>query len=204
MSGAQESPPALTKLVTNPAILGKLPASRRVLRTGSDYQHHRATLSRTPMSPLQKLVAIKKNWESYTRSSLRRYEAMMTQVEALRVEVSALEMEIRRTESSDLPPAHKNARIRGLASRASESYGQMLCVLRQAGEAYPALLNRPLEIPHTFSRRERERLIYLPERPPAFDRREVGVIIAMGAGLVMTAMLLSEFFPVLSNLPTPR
>jgi hypothetical protein len=156
------------------------------------------------MTALQKLVEIKQNWESHTRSSLRRYEAMMTQVEALRVEVSALEVEIRRTERSDLPPAHKNARIRGLASRASESYGQMLCVLRQAAEVYPALLTRPLDVPHTFSRRERERLIYLPERPPAFNRREVGVMVAIGAGLVMAAMLFSEVFPVLSSFPPPH
>jgi hypothetical protein len=155
------------------------------------------------MSPLQKLVEIKQSWASHTRNSMHRYEAMMTQVEALRVEVSALEMEIRRTERSDLPPAHKTARIRGLASRASESYGQMLCVLRQAADIYPAILTRPLDVPHTFSQRERESLIYLPERPPTFNRREVGVFVAIGVALLMAAMLLSELFPVLSTLPAP-
>jgi hypothetical protein len=155
------------------------------------------------MSPLQKLVEIKQNWDCYTRNSVDRYAAMMTQVEAMRVEVSALEMEIRRTERSNLPPAHKNARIRGLASRASETYGQMLSVLRQAADVYPAVLTRPMDIPHTFTRRERERIIYLPERPPALNRREIGVLIAIGTGLVLAAILLSEFFPVLSNLPAP-
>jgi hypothetical protein len=80
----------------------------------------------------------------------------------------------------------------------------MLCVLRQAADVYPAILTRPLDVPHTFSRRERERLIHLPERPPAFNRHEVGIIIAIGAGLVMAAMLFSELFPVLSSFPAPR
>jgi hypothetical protein len=76
------------------------------------------------MTALQKLVEIKQNWESHTRSSLRRYEAMMTQVEALRVEVSALEMEIRRTERSNLPPAHKNARIRAWPAAPLKAMGR--------------------------------------------------------------------------------
>lgn len=156
------------------------------------------------MSPLQKLVEFKQNWDSHTRSSMHRYEAMMTQVEALRVEVSALEVEIRRTERSDLPPAHKNARIRGLASRASESYGQMLCVLRQAADVYPALMTRPLDIPTTFSQRERERIIYLPERPPLFHRREAGIMVAIAAVLVVAAMLISELFPVFGHLAGPH
>jgi hypothetical protein len=155
------------------------------------------------MSPLQKLVEIKQNWQSHTKSSVARYAAMMTQVEALRVEVSALEVEIRRTEQSALPPAHKNARIRGLASRAAESYGLMLSILRQAADVYPAVLTQPMEIPHTFTRRERERLIHLPERPPALNRREIGILIAIGVGLVLAAVLLSELFPALLSAPVP-
>jgi hypothetical protein len=155
------------------------------------------------MSPLQKLVAIKRSWDNHTRDAVARYAAMMTMVEALRVEVSALEVEIRRTEQSDLPPAHKNARIRGLASRSSESYGQMLSLMRQAADVYPAVVTHQMEIPHRFSRRERERLIHIPERPPALNRREVGVLVAIGTLLLMAAVLLSELFPALSALPSP-
>jgi hypothetical protein len=126
---------------------------------------------------------------------------MMTQVEALRVEVSALEVEIRRTERSGLPPAYKNARIRGLASRASESYGQMLSLLRQAADVYPAVLIQPLDIPHSFTRREREDLIHIPERPPSLGRREVVVFIAIGVGLVVIGMLLSRLYPSIGPLP---
>src|SRR5688500_10132324 len=103
------------------------------------------------MSPLRKLAEIKRSWDCHTRDSVARYAAMMTMVEALRVEVSALEVEIRRTERSNLPPAYKNARIRGLASRSSESYGQMLSLMRQAADVYPAVVTQPLDVPHTFS-----------------------------------------------------
>jgi len=116
----------------------------------------------------------------------------MTQVEALRVEVSALEAEIRRTEHSTLAGAHKDARIRGLASRAAESYGRMLSLLREAADTYPAILTEPLDIPHSFSRRERERLIELPECPPGPGRRDIGVFIAIGVTFVLVAMLHSS------------
>src|ERR671938_59109 len=111
------------------------------------------------MSPLQKLTEIRQSWHSHTRDRLAEYAATMTQVEALRVEVSALEAEIRRTERSSLPAAHKDARIRGLASRAAESYGRMLSLLREAADTYPAIVTQPLEIPHSFSRRDREQWI---------------------------------------------
>ena len=90
------------------------------------------------------------------------------------------------------------------ASRSSESYGQMLSLMRQAADVYPAIVTQPMDIPHTFSKRERERLIHLPERPPALTRREVGVLIVIGSVLVMAAILLSKLFPVLSSLPTPQ
>src|SRR6266849_3401974 len=99
------------------------------------------------MSPIQRLSQIKENLRSHTRDRYARYAAMLTQVEALRVEVSALEAEIRRTERSSLMPAHKDARIRGLASRAAESYGRMLCLLREAADIYPAVLTELLDIP---------------------------------------------------------
>src|SRR2546421_11823135 len=124
------------------------------------------------MSPLQKLTEIKQGWRSHTQERLARYAATMTQVEALRVEVSALEAEIRRTERSNLAAAHKNARVQGLASRAAESYGRMLSLLREAADTYPAILAEPLEIPHSFSRQEREQLIHLPEHPPRLGRRD--------------------------------
>ncbi len=149
------------------------------------------------MSPLEKLTEIQHNWHSHTRDRMARYAATMTQVEALRVEVSALEAEIRRTERSSLGTAHKDARIRGLASRAAESYGRMLSLLREAAESYPAILIEPLEIPHTFSRRERELLIELPERPPSLVCRDVGVVIALGVAFVLCAMLLSKLYPVI-------
>lgn len=155
----------------------------------------------TKMSPLQKFVEIRQSWHSHTQDRLARYAATMTQVEALRVEVSALEAEIRRTERSDLPAAHKDARIRGLASRAAESYGCMLSLLREAADIYPALVTAPLEIPHSFSRQERERLISLPERPPSRSRREVGVLIAIGAAFLLVVILMSMLFPVVITPP---
>ena len=155
------------------------------------------------MSPLQKLSEIRQSWYCHHRDRMDRYAATMTQVEALRVEVSALEAEIRRTERSSLAPAHKAARIRGLAIRAAESYGRMLCLLREAADIYPAVLNRPLNIPHSFSQREREQLIHLPERPPSCGHREVGVLVAIGAGFILAAMLLSELYSAIP-LPFPR
>jgi hypothetical protein len=146
--------------------------------------------------PLQRLVAIKQDWENHSRRAVDRYAALMTQVEALRVEVSALEVEIRRTEGSDMPPAQKNARVRGLASRASESYGHMLSLMRQAAEIYPAVLTRPLDIPHTFSRRDRERLIDLPERPPSLSRREIGRMILVALAVVLVLFLLGRLLLV--------
>jgi hypothetical protein len=153
------------------------------------------------MSPIQKLTEIKKSWRGHTRDRLARYVATMTQVEALRVEVSALEAEIRRTERSSLPAAHKDARIRGLASRAAESYGQMLSLLREAAETYPTIITQPLEIPHSFSRREREEWIELPERPPSPGRRDIGLFIALGVGFFFLAILLSKLYPVVATLP---
>src|SRR5207249_2637716 len=129
------------------------------------------------MSPLQRLAELRQSWQSHTQDSLSRYKATMTQVEALRVEVSSLEAEIRRTEQSALPRAHKDARIRGLASRAAESYGRMLSLLREAAESYPALITQPLEIPHSFSRRERERQVRLPERPTHIGTRDVSIFL---------------------------
>src|SRR3954466_16266650 len=125
------------------------------------------------MSPLRKMTEIRQSWRSHARDSLRRYAATMTRVEALRVEVSTLEAEIRRTEGSSLPRAHKDARIRGLASRASESYGQMLSLLREAADMYPAFAAEPLDIPHSSPRRERERQVRLPERPSRIGLRDV-------------------------------
>ena len=153
------------------------------------------------MSPIQKLTEIQKNWRGHTQDRLARYVATMTQVEALRVEVSALEAEIRRTERSTLASAHKDARIRGLASRAAESYGRMLSLLREAADIYPAILTEPLEIPHSFSRREREQLIELPEYRPEPGRRDLGAFIAIGVGFVLIAMLLSELYPAVMTLP---
>jgi len=153
------------------------------------------------MSPIQKLTEIQKNWRGHTQDRLARYVAAMTQVEALRVEVSALEAEIRRTERSTLASAHKDARIRGLASRAAESYGRMLSLLREAADIYPAILTEPLEIPHSFSRREREQLIELPEYRPEPGRRDIGAFIAIGVGFVLIAMLLSKLYPVVMTLP---
>ena len=153
------------------------------------------------MSPIQKLTEIKKSWHGHTQDRLARYVALMTQVEALRVEVSALEAEIRRTERSTLAAAHKDARIRGLASRAAESYGRMLSLLREAADTYPAILTEPLDIPHSFSRRERERLIELLECPPGPGRRDIGVFIAIGVTFVLVAMLLSRLHPVVITLP---
>jgi hypothetical protein len=156
------------------------------------------------MSSIQKLTAIKKSWHGHTQDRLARYVATMTQVEALRVEVSALEAEIRRTERSTLTAAHKVARVRGLASRAAESYGRMLSLLREAADTYPALVIEPLEIPHSFSRRERERLIELPECPPGPGRRDVGTFVAIGVGFVLIVMLLSTLYPVVMTLPALR
>jgi hypothetical protein len=153
------------------------------------------------MSPLEKLAEMRRSWRSHTRESIERYTTIMTQVEALRVEVCALEAEIRRTERSNLPEGHKSARIRGLASRAAESYGYMLSLMRQAADVYPAIVTERLEIPHTFTRRERERFVYLPERPPSLRRREVGGLLAIGIVLALAAMLLSELLPALTHLP---
>jgi hypothetical protein len=153
------------------------------------------------MIPIQKLTEIKKSWHGHTRDRLARYVATMTKVEALRVEVSTLEAEIRRTEQSSLPMAHKDARIRGLASRAAESYGRMLSLLREAADTYPAIITQPLEIPHSFSRREREQWIELPERPPGPSRRDIGLFIAIGVGFVFVAILLSKIYPVVVTLP---
>jgi hypothetical protein len=150
-----------------------------------------------PMSPLQKLVEFRQSWHSHTRDRAARYAATMTQVEALRVEVSALEAEIRRTERSGLTPAHKDARIRGLASRAAESYGRILSLLREAADIYPAVLTEPLDIPHRFSEKERRQLIQLPERPPSLGRLEIGVLVAAGVAFVVAAMLLSKLYPVI-------
>jgi hypothetical protein len=149
------------------------------------------------MTPLQKLVAFRQSWHSHTRDRAARYAATMTQVEALRVEVSALEAEIRRTERSTLAPAHKDARIRGLASRAAESYGRMLSLLREAADIYPAVLTEPLDIPHRFSEEERRHLVRLPERPPSLVRLELGVVVAAGVAFVLAAILLSKLYPVI-------
>jgi hypothetical protein len=146
------------------------------------------------MSPLQKLTEMKQSWHCDRRDRLARYRATMIQVEALRVEVSALEAEIRRTEQSNVAPAYKDARIRGLASRAAESYGRMLSLLREAAETYPAILNEPLEIPHSFTPEERERLIHLPERPPGLGRREVGLFFFTGVGFLLGAILLTKLY----------
>jgi hypothetical protein len=156
--------------------------------------HQRLTLDRSDMSPIQKLTEIRQSWHSTRRDRLAQYRATMIQVEALRVEVSTLEAEIRRTEQSDLAPAYKDARIRGLASRAAESYGRMLSLLRLASETYPAILNEPLDIPHSFTQEERQRLIYLPERPPALGRREVGMFLITGAGFLLGAILLTKLY----------
>lgn len=153
------------------------------------------------MSPLQKLTDFKKSWHGHTRDRFARYVAIMTQVEALRVEVSTLEAEIRRTERSALPSAHKDARIRGLASRAAESYGRMLSLLREAADTYPAIITQPLDIPHSFSRREREKWVELPERPPGPGRRDIGLFIAIGIAFVFIAILLSGLHPVAATLP---
>jgi|SRR6266542_1872763 hypothetical protein len=153
------------------------------------------------MSPLQRLTEIKQSWRSHTRDCLSRYTATMTRVEALRVEVSTLEAEIRRTECSSLPRAHKDARIRGLASRASESYGQMLSLLREAAEIYPAIVAEPLDIPHSFSRRERERQVRLPERPSRIGLRDVSVFMVICLGFTLAAMMLSKLYPVVAALP---
>jgi hypothetical protein len=156
------------------------------------------------MSPLQKLAELRERWQTHTQDCLSRYAATMTQVEALRVEVSALEAEIRRTERSELPRAHKDARIRGLASRAAESYGRMLSLLREAAETYPALVTQPLEIPHSFSRRERERQVRLPERPTRIGTRDVSIFLVICLAFTLTAMLLSKLYPVVVGLPALR
>lgn len=153
------------------------------------------------MSPLVKLTEIRQNWQSHTRDRMQRYAATMTQVEALRVEVSALEAEIRRTERSSVPPAYKDARIRGLASRSAESYGRMLSLLREAADTYPAVVAQPLDIPHSFSQQERAELIQLPERPPALGRREVSIFILIGIGVLLAGIVLSRLYPVLVTLP---
>lgn len=153
------------------------------------------------MTPLQRLTEFKKSWHGHTRDRFARYVAIMTQVEALRVEVSTLEAEIRRTERSSLPGAHKDARIRGLASRAAESYGRMLSLLREAADTYPAVITRPLDIPHSFSRREREKWVDLPERPPGPGQRDIGLFIAIGVAFVFIAILLSGLHPVAATLP---
>jgi hypothetical protein len=153
------------------------------------------------MSPLQKLQEIKQNWQSHSQIRLQRYAAMMRQVEALRVEVSALEAEIRRTESSSLSPAHKDARIRGLASRSAETYGRMLSLMREAADNYPSFVAQPLDIPHTYSRREREQLIQLPERPPRVGRRDLSLVLVVSVCFALLAMMLSELYPVLLRLP---
>lgn len=156
------------------------------------------------MSPFQRLTEIKKSWDGHTQDRLDQYVATLTQVEALRVEVSELEAEIRRTERSSLAAAHKHARIRGLASRSAESYGRMLFLLREAAETYPAIINSPLDIPHSFSRRERERLIELPERPPAAGRRDLTVVITLGIVFFVVAILLNGLYPVVAALPSFR
>jgi hypothetical protein len=156
------------------------------------------------MSPIQRLARIKENLESHTRDRFVRYAALLTQVEALRVEVSALEAEIRHTERSSLPTAHKAARIRGLASRSAESYGRMLSLLREAAEIYPAVLTQPLDIPHTFTPQQRERLIDLPERPPPVPRRDLGIFIALGVAFFLGTVLLSELYPAAVSLPVLR
>jgi hypothetical protein len=153
------------------------------------------------MSPLQRLEEIKQNWRSHTENRLHQYAATMRQVEALRVEVSALEVEIRRTECSSLPPAYKDARIRGLASRSAESYGRMLSLLREAADNYPSIVAQPLDIPHTYSQREREQIIQLPERPPRVGRRDLNLVLMVSVGFVLLVMLLSELYPVLLRLP---
>lgn len=156
------------------------------------------------MIPLHKLTKFKKSWRGHTQDRLDRYVAILTQVEALRVEVSALEAEIRRTERSSLAAAHKDARIRGLASRAAESYGRMLSLLHEAADTYPAVITAPLDIPHSFSRRERERLIELPECPPGPGRRDIGMFIALGIAFVFIAMLLSKLYPIVLTPPALR
>jgi hypothetical protein len=156
------------------------------------------------MSTLLRLTEIKQGWQSHTRACLLKYTATMTQVEALRVEVSALEAEIRRTERSSLSQAHKDARIRGLASRAAESYGRMLSLLREAAESYPAVVAQPLDIPHSFTRRERAELIHLPERPPRLGRREVSIFILIGVAVLLAGILLSRLYPILVTLPSVR
>jgi hypothetical protein len=156
------------------------------------------------MSPVQKLTEIRQSWQRHTRDRLHRYAAMMTQVEALRVEVSSLEAEIRRTERSSLTPVHKDARIRGLASRSAESYGRMLSLLREAAEIYPSIVAEPLDIPHSFSRRERAELIQLPERPPGLGRREVSVFLLIGIAALLAGILLTQLYPVLVPFPILR
>ena len=156
------------------------------------------------MSPIRTLSEILERWNNHTRDRCSRYAALLTQVEALRVEVSVLEAEIRRTERSSLTAAHKAARIRGLASRSAESYGRMLSLLREAAEIYPAIVASPLDIPHTFTRKERERLIHLPERPAALGRRDLGVFLAIAVGFVLGTMLLSELYPAVAGLPVLR
>ena len=156
------------------------------------------------MTPIRKLSQIKESLRSHTRDRFARYAALLTQVEALRVEVSALETEIRRTERSSLPAAYKAARIRGLASRSAESYGRMLSLLREAADVYPAVLTHPLDIPHTFTQTQRERLIDLPERPPPLPRRDLGIFIGLGVAFFLGTVLLSEFYPAVVTLPVLR
>jgi len=153
------------------------------------------------MSPIQRLSQFRESLRSHERDRYARYRTILTQVEALRVEVSALEAEIRRTEQASLPAAHKAARVRGLASRASESYGRMLSLLREAAETYPALLTRPLDVPHSFTPAQRERLIDLPERPPALPRRDLGIFIAIAVLFFLGSILLSELYPAAVGLP---
>jgi hypothetical protein len=156
------------------------------------------------MTPIRKLSQITESLRSHTQDRLVHYTALLTQVEALRVEVSALEAEIRRTERSSLPAAHKAARIRGLASRSSESYGRMLSLLRQAADVYPAVLVQPLDIPHSFTPSQREQLIDLPERPPALPRRDLGIFIALGVAFFLGTILLSELYPAVVTMPVLR
>jgi hypothetical protein len=153
------------------------------------------------MSPLQTIRAIRQHWHNHTQDRLERYAALMRQVEALRVEVSALEAEIRRTERSAYSHAYKDARIRGLASRSAESYGRMLSLLREAADNYPPVVAQPLDIPHSFTRREREAMIQLPERPPSVGRRDLGLVLAISVGFVLLGILLSELYPALVQLP---
>jgi hypothetical protein len=153
------------------------------------------------MSPLHKLTEMRQSWHTHTRDCLTRYAATMTKVEALRVEVSALEAEIRQTEGSGLARAHKDARIRGLASRAAESYGRMLSLLREAAEIYPAIVAEPLDIPHSFSPGEREQLVELPEHPPRLARRDLGFLVALGVRFVLAVMLLSTLYLVMLSFP---